>query len=86
MLVLAAGFKGRQQGDVAFLNNDPCIDRLAIVGEGQWEERARRFTAKRVRRFPIEYLQPAESPPALAWLEAERAQRVPATQRPMRWL
>lgn len=90
MPVLAEDFEGWQQGDdwgdVPFMANDPCIDKLAIVGERHWEALAVLFTAKMVRRFPIENCQPAEWPRAQAWPEADRARRARGTQRPMRWL
>jgi hypothetical protein len=72
ILVLAEGFQGWEAGedwsDVSFMENDPCIEKMAIVGERRWEELAGIFTAKMIRAFPIEYFAPAETVLARAWL------------------
>jgi hypothetical protein len=75
MLILAEDFQGWREGDdwsdVSFMENDPYIRKMAIVGEKQWEELALIFAASPVRKFPIEYFQPAELEQARAWLMAE---------------
>jgi hypothetical protein len=50
------------------MENDPYIRKMAIVGEKQWEELALIFAASWVRKFPIEYFQPADLERARAWL------------------
>jgi len=74
-LILAEDFKGWRDGDdwsdVSFMENDPYIRKMAIVGEKQWEELALMFTASPIRKFPIEYFLPADLERARAWLAAE---------------
>lgn len=74
VLIRAEDFQGWQAGegwsDLSFLENDPFIGKMAIVGERRWEELASAFTAKGMRPFPIEYFSPGESELALAWLAA----------------
>jgi hypothetical protein len=41
---------------------------MAIVGDKKWEDLVLIFASKGLRRFPIEYFEPAESPRARAWL------------------
>jgi hypothetical protein len=75
ILVLADDFQGWREGDdwgdVAFMENDPYIRKMAIVGEKKWEELALIFAASPIRRFPIEYFLPTELDRAKAWLAAE---------------
>jgi hypothetical protein len=64
--------KGGDWGDLSFqMENDAHIEKLAIVGEKKWEDLALVFTAKGLRKFPIEYFQPADLAKARAWLTAE---------------
>ncbi len=74
ILVLVEDFQGWQQGDewgeVSFMDNDPYIRKMAIVGEKQWENLTLVFTAKWLRPFPIEYFLPADLARAQAWLTA----------------
>jgi hypothetical protein len=74
ILVLVDDFLGWQDGDewgdVSFMENDPYIRKMAIVGEKRWEELVLIFTAKLLRPFPIEYFLPADLPRAQAWLAA----------------
>lgn len=74
ILVLVEDFQGWQEGDewgdVSFMENDPYIRKMAIVGEKRWEDLALVFAAKLVRPFPIEYFLPAELSRARAWLAA----------------
>ncbi len=71
-LVIVEDFQGWQSGDdwsdVSFMENDPYIRKMAIVGEKQWQDLALIFAAKPIRRFPIEYFQPADLERARAWL------------------
>lgn len=41
---------------------------MAIVGDKKWEDLALIFTAKGLRKFPIEYFEPAQIAHARAWL------------------
>jgi hypothetical protein len=74
MLILAEGFEGWQAGegwsDMSFMENDPFIEKMAIIGDRRWEELASAFTAKGMRPFPIEYFSPGEAELARAWLDA----------------
>jgi hypothetical protein len=72
MLIIAKDFQGWQKGgdwdDISFMENDPYIRKMAIVGEKEWEELALLFTGQGMRKFPIEYFQPADLDRAKAWL------------------
>jgi hypothetical protein len=74
-LIIAENFQGWRDGDdwsdVSFMENDPYIKKMAIVGEKQWEQLALVFAAKPVRKFPIEYFLPGELERARTWLAAE---------------
>jgi hypothetical protein len=74
ILVIAEDFHGWRQGDdwsdVSFMDNDPYIKKMAIVGEKEWEDLALVFAAKPFRKFPIEYFEPADLERARAWLMA----------------
>ncbi len=75
ILVIAENFQGWQKGgdwdDISFMENDPFISRIAIVGEKEWEEMVLLFTGQGMRKFPIEYFQPADLDRAKAWLMAD---------------
>jgi hypothetical protein len=63
--------KGRDWADLSFQEEfDPCIEKMAIVGEQRWEELAMLFVASGLRTFPIEYFTSGELDQALAWLKA----------------
>jgi len=73
ILVLAESFEGWQSSgewnDFAFQKqNDPYIEKMAIVDDTQWEDLALVFAAKGLRPFPIEYFAPDELAKARAWL------------------
>lgn len=73
ILVLAEDFAGWERGgawdDFAFqAQYDPSIEKMAIVGDRRWEDLALIFTAKDLRRFPIEYFLTGELDKARAWL------------------
>lgn len=74
-LVVAEDFEGWQQGDdwsdIGFMENDPFIRKMAIVGERQWQELALIFAAQEMRTFPIEYFQPTDLDRARDWLAAD---------------
>ena len=74
-LVLVETFAGIDNagnwGDVSFQTDcDPFIEKIAIVGDKRWEDVALLFTAKGIRRVPIEYFQPADLANARTWLAA----------------
>ena len=74
-LVLVENFAGTEKGgdwgDVSFqADYDPFIEKIAIVGDKQWEGVALLFTSKGIRRVAIEYFQPADLVKAKAWLAA----------------
>ena len=73
ILVLAEGFQGWAQGgdwgDLSFqMENDPFIEKMAIVGEKKWEDLALIFAAQGLRKFPVEYFQTADLVKARSWL------------------
>lgn len=77
VLVLAEDFEGWEKGgnwgDVSFQAQfDGNIEKMAIVGEQQWEETMLLFTAKGLRRFPIEYFLPQDMRSARQWLAEEK--------------
>ncbi|HWN95376.1 MAG TPA: STAS/SEC14 domain-containing protein [Methylomirabilota bacterium] len=76
VLVLTEGFQGWERGgawgDLSFpIENDAFIEKLAIVGEKQWEDLALLFASKGFRKFPVEYFSPADLGKARAWLAAK---------------
>lgn len=75
LLIIAEDFEGWLESDdwsdVSFMDNDPCIKKMAIVGEKKWEALTMMFTAGPIRKFPIEYFQPGDLERARAWLAAE---------------
>jgi hypothetical protein len=76
VLVLTENFEGWAKdgdwGDLSFqMEHDDDIERMAIVGERQWLDLALMFTAKGLRKFPIEYFVPADEVKARAWLAGQ---------------
>ena len=76
ILVLTEKFQGWEQegdwGDLSFqMGNDSFIEKLAIVGEKQWEGLALLFASKGFRSFPVEYFPPTELSKARTWLAAK---------------
>jgi hypothetical protein len=73
LLILTEAFEGWQRGgnwgDVSFsAAHDNQIEKMAIVGDKQWEDLALMFASKGLRRFPIEYFAAADIARARAWL------------------
>jgi len=73
LLVLVENFEGWQRGgdwgDLSFqIEHDAQIEKMAIVGDKKWEDLALIFAAKGLRKFPIEYFEPAAIAQARAWL------------------
>lgn len=75
LLVLLDNFEGWRDSDdwsdVSFMENDPSIRKMAIVGLKKWEEWVLMFAASPVRKFPIAYFQADALEQAKAWLAAE---------------
>jgi SpoIIAA-like len=77
ILILAEAFEGWERGgewnDFSMQEqNDPYIEKMAIVGDRRWEDLALMFTAKGLRPFPIEYFTPGELAKARIWLAADK--------------
>jgi hypothetical protein len=75
VLVLTENFAGWERGgawnDFSFqAEADAGIEKMAIVGARKWEELALMFTAKGLRKFPIEYFEPSQMAAARSWLAA----------------
>lgn len=73
LLVICENFLGWDKDgdwqDVSFqIKSDPYINKMALVGDKQWEDLALAFTGKGFREFPIEYFEPHELDKARAWL------------------
>jgi SpoIIAA-like len=73
ILVLGEGFQGWEKegdwGNLSFQNeNDARIEKMAIVCEKKWEDLSLMFVGKGLRKFPVEYFQPADLAKARAWL------------------
>jgi len=72
ILVQTESFEGWDRGkwdDFSMQEkNDVYIEKMAIVGDKQWQDLALIFTAKGLRPFPIEYFAPGELAKARAWL------------------
>ena len=76
ILVLTEDFQGWERGgdwnDFSFqAEHDHNIERMAIVGDPKWRDLTFIFTAKGLRKFPIEYFEPARLAAAHAWLAAK---------------
>jgi hypothetical protein len=76
ILVLTENFTGWESGgtwdDFSFQEQyDPYIEKMAIVGDRQWEDLALVFTSKGLRKFPIEYFTPVEVEAAQNWLMSD---------------
>lgn len=75
ILVILQGFAGWERApgweDLSFpQRNDPYLEKMAIVGDPQWQDLVYAFTLKGLRRVPIEYFATAEESRARAWLDA----------------
>ncbi len=78
ILVLTEAFEGWRKdegwGDLTFqLKHDEDIEKMAIVGDRKWEDLTLIFTAKGLRKFPIEYFESKELAKARAWLASTKA-------------
>jgi len=75
VLVITSNFLGWDTagdwGDVSFAAaHDQHIEKIAIVGEQQWEDLALAFMGKGFRRVAIEYFLAADLAKARAWVTA----------------
>lgn len=73
VLILLDNFAGwasdKNWGDVSSAEQiDPYIERMAIVGEPEWEVMVSAFTLKGLRPFPIEYFDTRDESKAREWL------------------
>ena len=78
LLVIAEDFAGWERDgdweDNSFqLKHDRQIERMAIVGEKEWEDLALMFAGKWFRKFPIEYFPPNAVAKAREWLRSPRS-------------
>ena len=74
ILIVLENFDGweRAEGweDLSFPErNDPYIEKIAIVGDPQWQDLVYAFTLKGLRPVPIEYFNTGEESRAREWLE-----------------
>ena len=74
VLIICEDFQGwAKEGDWEDLSfqdkSDPYVNKMALVGDRQWEELALLFTGKGFREFPIEYFEAGEIDKAQAWLQ-----------------
>lgn len=74
LLVLTEGFEGWEAGkwdNAAFQQEaDPLIRKMAVVGEGRWQEQALMFVGGATRPFPIRYFSSGKMLEARGWLTA----------------
>ena len=73
ILAVLDNFQGWEKAkgweDLTFAErNDPYIEKMAIVGDRQWEDLAYAFTAKGLRPVPIEYFDEGQEESARQWL------------------
>ena len=73
VLILLDNFSGwasdKNWGDVSTAEQvDPYIERMAIVGEPDWEGMVSAFALKGLRPFPIEYFNIRDESKARQWL------------------
>lgn len=75
LLVITENFEGWERGgdwgDVSFsARYDPLIERIAVVGDKQWEDLTVLFTSKGIRHVEIEYFETDKLAQARAWVAA----------------
>jgi hypothetical protein len=75
LLILTEDFqgwaKGGDWGDLSFqIDNDPLIEKMAIVADEDWEDLVLLFSGRGLRSFPIEHFPLADEARARAWLAA----------------
>lgn len=73
-LVLTENFGGWDNrdnwGDVSFqMQYDDQIEKIAIVGEKQWQELTEVFVGKGLRSMDIRYFMPSEADMARKWIQ-----------------
>jgi hypothetical protein len=75
MLILLEGFAGweRTEGweDASFAErNDANIEKMAIVGDAEWEDLVLAFTLQGLRPTPIKYFETDQEALARQWLDS----------------
>ncbi len=81
VLIVLENFSGweRAEGweDLSFPErNDPYIEKIAIVGDPQWQDLVYAFTLKGLRPVPIEYFKTGEESRARQWLFTNNERRL----------
>lgn len=76
ILVLLEDFSGWERTsaweDLSFNEqNDPFIEKMAIVGHPQWQDLVYAFTLKGLRSVPIEYFASEDESKARQWLAGD---------------
>lgn len=76
MLILTDGFEGWENsehwGDWSFSEeNDPFIEKIAIIAEEKWKDLLILFSGKGLRPVSIELFDPKNETQARVWLEKE---------------
>lgn len=76
LLVLLDAFLGWESAkgweDTSFAErNDPFIQKMAIVGEAEWEDLVLAFTLQGLRPTPIKYFEPQQQALARDWLDSD---------------
>ena len=76
ILVVLDNFQGWEKSkgweDLSFQErNDPYINKMAIVGDKEWEDLAYAFTVKDLRPVPIEYFGEGQENAARTWLDSD---------------
>ena len=74
ILIVLEDFSGWQPAegweDLSFSDrNDPYIEKIAIVGDPQWQDMVYAFTLKGLRPVPVEFFKTDEASRARQWLE-----------------
>jgi hypothetical protein len=76
LLVIAEDFRGWERGadwsDVSFeMEHDEQIEKIAIVGDQEWEDLSLAFVGKGLLPATIEYFPPSDLARARAWVGAK---------------
>ena len=79
VLVLLKEFQGWRQGDDwgnldFFLQHEANIAKIAVVGEGRWEEETMTFLAAGHRSGEVRYFAPGQEQQARAWMKSQRGE------------
>jgi hypothetical protein len=74
MLVLTENFSGWSKegdwGDLAFMNeNDPYIEKIAVVADKKWQDQILMFTGAGLRQASVKFFSSGEEENARDWLQ-----------------